>query len=34
VPSFGIHRLQATHETLLHVLGDVIHVIRGEEDVI
>jgi D-sedoheptulose 7-phosphate isomerase len=34
VPSFSIHRIQETHETLLHVLWDVIHVIRGEEDVI
>jgi D-sedoheptulose 7-phosphate isomerase len=34
VPSFGIHRIQETHETLLHVLWDLIHVIRGEEDVI
>jgi D-sedoheptulose 7-phosphate isomerase len=34
VPSFSIHRIQETHETLLHVLWDLIHVIRGEEDVI
>ena len=34
VPSFSIHRIQETHETLLHVLWDQIHVIRGEEDVI
>lgn len=34
VPSFTIHRIQETHETLLHVLWDLIHVIRGEEDVI
>ena len=34
VPSFSIHRIQETHETLLHVLCDLIHVIRGEEDVI
>lgn len=33
-PSFSIHRIQETHETLLHVLWDLIHVIRGEEDVI
>ena len=32
VPSFSIHRIQETHETLLHVLWDVIHVSRGEED--
>ncbi len=34
VASFSIHRIQETHETLLHVLWDLIHVIRGEEDVI
>jgi D-sedoheptulose 7-phosphate isomerase len=34
VPSFSIHRIQETHETLLHVLWDMVHVIRGEEDVI
>ena len=34
VPSYSIHRIQETHETLLHVLWDLIHVIRGEEDVI
>jgi D-sedoheptulose 7-phosphate isomerase len=34
VPSFSIHRIQETHATLLHVVWDVIHVIRGEEDVI
>lgn len=34
VPSFSIHRIQETHETLLHVLWDLIHMIRGEEDVI
>lgn len=34
VPSFSIHRIQESHETLLHVLWDLIHVIRGEEDVI
>jgi D-sedoheptulose 7-phosphate isomerase len=34
VPSFSIHRIQETHETLLHVLWGLIHVIRGEEDVI
>jgi D-sedoheptulose 7-phosphate isomerase len=32
VPSFSIHRIQETHETLLHVLWDGIHVHRGEED--
>jgi D-sedoheptulose 7-phosphate isomerase len=34
VPSFSIHRIQETHGTLLHVLWDLIHVTRGEEDVI
>jgi D-sedoheptulose 7-phosphate isomerase len=34
VPSFSIHRIQETHATLLHVLWDLVHVIRGEEDVI
>lgn len=34
VPSFNIHRIQETHETLLHVMWDLIHVIRGEDDVI
>jgi D-sedoheptulose 7-phosphate isomerase len=34
VPSFSIHRIQECHETLLHVVWDLIHVIRGEEDVI
>ncbi len=34
VPSFSIHRIQETHETLFHILWDLIHVIRGAEDVI
>lgn len=34
VPSFSIPRIQETHETLLHILWDLIHVIRGEEDVL
>ena len=34
VPSFSIHRIQETHEIMLHILWDLIHVIRGEEDVI
>jgi D-sedoheptulose 7-phosphate isomerase len=33
VSSFSIHRIQETQETLLHVLWDAVHVIRGEEDV-
>lgn len=34
VPSFSIPRIQETHETLLHVLWDLVHVVRGEEDVL
>ena len=34
VPSFNIHRIQETHVALLHVLWDLIHVARGEEDVL
>jgi D-sedoheptulose 7-phosphate isomerase len=34
VASFSIHRIQETHGTLLHVLWDLIHVLRGQEDVI
>lgn len=34
VPSFSIHRIQETHEVLLHVLWDAIHVIGGAEDVL
>jgi D-sedoheptulose 7-phosphate isomerase len=34
VPSFSIPRIQETHETLLHVLWDLIHIARGEEDVL
>jgi D-sedoheptulose 7-phosphate isomerase len=34
VPTFSIHRIQETHETLLHIVWDLIHVIRGQEDVI
>jgi len=34
VPSFSIHRVQEAHETLLHVLWDMVHVARGEEDVL
>jgi D-sedoheptulose 7-phosphate isomerase len=33
VPSFSIHRVQETHAMLLHVVWDLVHVIRGEEDV-
>lgn len=34
VPSHSIHRIQETHVTLLHVLWDLIHLERGEEDVL
>jgi len=34
VPSFSIHRIQEAHAALLHILWDLIHVIRGEEDVL
>jgi D-sedoheptulose 7-phosphate isomerase len=34
VPSFSIHRIQEVQETLLHVLWDAIHILRGEEDVL
>lgn len=34
VPTFSIHRIQETQETLLHVMWDMIHVVMGEEDVI
>jgi len=34
VPSFSLPRIQETHETLLHIMWDLIHIIRGEEDVL
>ena len=34
VPSFSIPRIQETQETLLHIMWDLIHVIRGQEDVL
>jgi D-sedoheptulose 7-phosphate isomerase len=34
VPSYSIHRIQETQETLLHILWDMVHVVMGEEDVI
>jgi D-sedoheptulose 7-phosphate isomerase len=34
VPSFSIHRIQEVHETLIHVLWDLLHVALGAEDVI
>jgi D-sedoheptulose 7-phosphate isomerase len=33
VPSFSIPRIQETQETLLHIMWDLVHVIRGEEDI-
>lgn len=33
-PSFSIHRIQEAHGVLLHVLWDLIHLSRGEEDVL
>ena len=34
VPSFSLHRIQEAHEVLLHVMWDLIHVLRGQEDVL
>jgi D-sedoheptulose 7-phosphate isomerase len=34
VESFSIHRIQETHTVLLHTLWDLIHLMRGEEDVL
>ncbi len=34
VESYAIHRVQETHVTLLHVLWDLVHCHRGEEDVL
>lgn len=34
VASYSIHRIQETHVALLHVVWDLVHVIRGEEDVV
>ncbi|HYG75144.1 MAG TPA: SIS domain-containing protein [Planctomycetota bacterium] len=34
VPSFSIPRIQETHGVLLHILWDLIHIVRGEEDVL
>lgn len=34
VSSFSIPRIQETQETLLHIMWDLVHVIRGEEDVL
>jgi D-sedoheptulose 7-phosphate isomerase len=34
VPSYSIHRIQEAHVALMHVLWDLVHVARGEEDVL
>lgn len=34
VPTYSIHRIQETQETLLHIMWDMIHVVMGEEDII
>ena len=34
VPSFSIPRIQETQETLLHIMWDLVCVIRGAEDVL
>lgn len=33
-PSYSIPRIQEVHQTLLHVIWDLIHITRGEEDVL
>lgn len=33
-PSFSIHRIQECHTALLHILWDLVHLARGEEDVV
>ena len=34
VSRFSIPRIQETQETLLRIMWDLVHVIRGEEDVL
>jgi D-sedoheptulose 7-phosphate isomerase len=34
VPSFSIHRIQEAHATFVHVLWDLVHLARGEDDVL
>ena len=34
VPSFSIPRIQETHSALIHILWDLVHIIRGEEDIL
>ncbi len=34
VPSFSIHRIQEVHETMIHILWDLIHIALGEPDIL
>jgi D-sedoheptulose 7-phosphate isomerase len=34
VPSYAIHRVQEVHTAILHVLWDLVHLARGEDDVL
>lgn len=34
VPSYTVHRIRETHEMLVHLIWDIVQVIRGHEDVI
>jgi hypothetical protein len=34
VPSFSAHRIQEAHMALAHVMLDLVHVARGEADVL
>ena len=34
VPSFSIHRIQEAHVLCLHLLWDLVHLARGEEDLL
>ena len=34
VPSYSIPRIQESHQTLVHILWDLVHITRGEEDVL
>jgi D-sedoheptulose 7-phosphate isomerase len=34
VPSYSIHRIQEVHAVLIHVVWDLLHVLRGGEDVL
>jgi len=33
VPSYSIHRIQEVHATAVHIVGDLVHMALGEEDV-